>query len=356
MSALTPIVDVPAPNYAAEQAQQPYTPPPVEEVEAVSPVRAVESDEDRVPSEEPLIPSVPPVTDAADISRAGMTHTEQEAADFLEGTGAYPGTVSQREVDAPALDGVRILNNRGVRELISGFPRYDNAEAQRRYAARLAMFLRYNAVVGASGENSAVASLRAGENTAYAGLGMTASSIAEAAEASRTRREEMAAAIERWLEGREVFTPDMLGFASEDGFRFSPLTDESRATLRAADVMASYDRNQIAAYLRETSTLTPNDFLFYDPTGLGQLALDERREFLAYVQRLLDEERIDARAAELQYELDQEEQLRVAEQDALDEQDRLALDRLRGDISSYYGQLLSSVKQYNAGIISGSLV
>ncbi len=331
MSAINPIIPVPVPNIAAEDAAQPYDPDrPVNSVSATSAARAVESEENRPPSEYGTAP------DAYDLSRAAR---EMATTRSQEDT----------ERDANPLDAGRIRDNRSIRELMQTFQNYNNSAAVSRFVSHLDGFIRYGAPYTDSGEDSVIANLRAQENAVYTSLGLSRNS-------SRNLeiRESVAQAIDRWFVGNGVFSPEMVRYSSTDGFRFVPLSTPARAVTRAAEVLSTYDRNRIAAYLREMANLTPQDFMFYDPTGLGALGLDDRRTFLARVDELLRQQRIDARAAELRYIADEEERLRI---EAIEDAERIQtrLDELRDEINTYYGQLRYMVHQYKAGIISESL-
>lgn len=341
MSAFQPFIDLPYPNYAAEAAAQPYEAGPVESVTPVSPVRPVEPEESRIADEYPT------PADLSEISRAARERSEQ----------AYRNARQRRAEEqdrllanrAP-LDANRIRNNQGIRELIQSFENYNNQAAVNRYNAFLGVFVRYGANYVDSGEEGAVANLRAQENQYYE------DQLAVSDNVTRANREGISQAIDRWFVGEGVFFPAMLNYTSSDGFRFTPLSAAARPALRAADVMSTYDRNRIANYLRELAGLTPRDFMFYDPTGLGALPLEQRRDFLRRVQETLDQERIEARAAELRYAFNQQNQIDI---DLLGLEDREELERLRRDqeaINTYYGQLLASVHQYKAGIVSEALV
>ncbi|MCD8349212.1 MAG: hypothetical protein LUC93_01190 [Planctomycetaceae bacterium] len=332
MSAINPIIPIPVPNIAAEDAARPHDPDaPVNAVSATGPARAVESEENRPPSEYQNAP------DAYDLSRAARAMAET----------SRPQEDAEREADP--LDAVRIRDNRSIRELMQTFQNYNNSAAVSRFVSHLDGFIRYGAPYTDSGEPSVIANLRAQENAVYTSLGLSRN-------ASRNLevRESVAQAIDRWFAGSGVFSPEMLRYSSVDGFRFVPLSTPARATTRAAEVLSTYDRNRIAAYLREMALLTPQDFMFYDPTGLGALGLDDRRTFLAQVDELLRQQRIDARAAELRYIADEEERIRV---ETLEDDDRIQtrLDELRDEINTYYGQLRYMVHQYKAGIISEAL-
>lgn len=336
---LTPIVYPPYPVAAIEEVDLPYETPPVEETAATTPSRAVESEEDRPREDYPTSP------DATAISNTARAMAETVATAGL--AAATDGTTADFD---PITDVRGIRNNRAIRDLIASFANYDNSNAQVRFNNTLTMFLRYGASSSATGETEAVADLRARENSVYERLGLS-----NATGTSRTTREEVTLAIERWLDGQGVFLPLMVNYATVDGFRFSPLTTEARQALNAPEVLATYDRSRIATYLREMAQLTPEDFMFYDPTGLDELALEERRRYLAAVDRLLEEAGIEQRAAELRYERDEQDRLRAVEEDLRDEDERRRLDALQDRISGYYDELSASVQQYSAGIISSAL-
>ncbi len=344
MSALAPLVPLPYPDYNADRVDDDRDVEPVPEVNPVTPVRPVDSEENRPESEAPL-----PPTDAAVMSNTVRTlaaqHREADLANPTP-TGSRMPPVS----GDPLENAARIRNNLGVRGLIQSFANYDNSAARRRYDAGLNMFVRYGPPRDLGAESDPVARLRLSEYKDYIAFGVT-----EGVTPNRAYREAMAESIDRWLTGQGVFTPAMLRFASTDGFRFSPLTANARGALRASDVLARYDRAQTAAYLREMGALTPSDFLFYDPTGLGALALEARRDFLSFVQRILDQRRIDQRAAELQYAFDEENRIELDRLAALRQDELRRLEDAEGEINTYYGQLLQSVRQYNAGIISDGL-
>lgn len=332
MSAIQPIVDIPIPNYAAEEAARPYDPDqPVTATGATTGVAAIEAEEDRSGLDYPT------AQDASDISKAARALAE--------------ATRSETEFDREAdyLDGERLRGNRGIRELIRSFENYNNGAAIAAYNNYLNMFVRYGATSSDSDENSTIAALRAQENAVYDNLG-----ISHAEGVTRENREGINGAIDRWFVGEGVFFPAMLHYTSSDGFSFTPLTAEAKAAARANDVTASYDRSRIATYLREMAQLTPRDFMFFDSTGLGELGLQERRDFLRRMDELLDQAGIDARAADLRYIFDEEGRIQLEEL-GLDQQYETRLDQLRDEINTYYGELRYSVHQYKAGIISAAL-
>lgn len=334
MSSFQPYIDTSYPVYPAEEAAKPYEPGPVEGVSESAPVQPVETEEDRLPED----------NDAVALSNAARDLAKAR----LEETARNQSLAST--ADNAVLDAARTRNNRGIRELIQSFQDYNNTAALARYNNSLAMFVRYGSAAVSSGESDAIANLRAQENNAYQDLG-----IYYADNITRDNREGISQAIDRWFVGEGVFMPAMLHFTSSDGFRFTPMTSEARMALRTADVLASYERSRIAAYLREMAALAPEDFMFYDPTGLGALGLEQRREFLARMDALLAQERIDARAAELTYAFNSENQLDI-ERLGLENSEEIArLEGLREDINTYYGMLRDSVRQYDADIISSSM-
>lgn len=333
MSAFQPYIDTSYPVYPAEEAAKPYEPGPVEAVSGAAPAQPVEPEEDRLSED----------NDAVALSNAARELADSRLQETAQ-------TQNRASTDNAALEAARIRNNLGIRELIQSFQNYNNSAALARYNNTLAMFVRYGSAAVSSGETDTVANLRAQENSAYQDLGIYYSD-----NVTRDNREGISQAIDRWFVGEGVFMPAMLHFTSSDGFRFTPMTGEARMALRAADVLASYERSRIAAYLREMAALTPEDFMFYDPTGLGSLGLEQRREFLARMDALLAEARIDARAAELTYAFNAENQLDL-ERLGLEEREEIArLDRLREEINTYYGMLRNSVRQYDADIISSSM-
>lgn len=334
MSTLQPIVDIPFPNFPMDEETAPDRVDPVPEVTATTTVRAVEAPENRVPGEEILFP------DTADLSPAGRRLAETAANDAASGFDAVANAES-------------IRNNLGIRQLIASFDNYDNQAAQRRFARYLQLFASYAATPAATGQNDAtLAALREREDELYSALGFIPGNVSAA---STPIEQRMAVAIDNWLRGSGVFLPSMLQYSSSDGFRFSPLTDASRASLRAAEALASYERTRVAQYLREMSALTPEDFVFYDPTGLGELPLQQRRQFLERMDQLLQQANIDARAADLRYAFDEEGRLRAEELGLRNEEEIRRLEVLEEVINSYYGMLAASVRQYRAGIISASM-
>lgn len=340
MSASEPVVYPPFPIVTIDESAPPYETAPVEPVEAAAPARAVEGEEDRSPAE------TLSGADAVAISATARTVAEaaKERSDVnvsLQATG---------EAFDPVEEAGNIRDNRGMRELLAGFADYDNSAAQARYADAFSVSATYGGAPAAADEGDGVAELRARENQVYYELGFF-----PAGDPDRAERGEMEKAIDEWLAGTGVFVPSMLGYPSSDGFRFAPLTEEARASLRAADVLSSYDRARIASYLREMAGLTPNDFMFYDPTGLGALPLDARREFLARVERLLEEAGAERRAAELRYSFDLQNRLELNRMDIDDEAERRRIEALEPQISGYYGALAQSLRQYSPGIISAAL-
>lgn len=338
-----PYIDMPYPNYALEEAARPYEMTPVPEVTPVERVRAVESEEDRVDADQPVIP------DAIEISATAKDLSDNNVADRRDGSS---GQEEAPPIYDPVADGERIRNNVAVRELIGTFANYDNSAEVERFTAFLDLFGSYGAPVVPAREGSQVANFRAQENALYYGLGL--SNPAELTD--REMRDNMMRAIDRWMESVGIFLPGMLRYPSSDGFRFSPLTDRARLSLRSADVMATYDRSRIAQYLRELAVLTPSDFMFYDPTGLGDLPLRERRDFLSWMDSQLRQAGVTSqRAAELRYVFEND-QLDLVEL-GLDDEERLAerLYTIANTANDYYTMLKDSVQQYDAGIISSGL-
>ena len=342
MSSLTPYVIAPYPNFAAEEAERPYELPPVQETLPVVGVRAVEAEEDRVDDEAVR------VADASEISAAARAIAENAARRRLQ-----EGPVERRSATPafdPVRDAERIRNNRAIRELIASLAAYDNSAAQEKFGNALNLFVDYSTPYTISGEAETAYYVPAPENIVYSTLGFSTSTVTP-----RDMRESIGTAIDRWLRADGVFLPSMLGYSSSDGFRFAPLTDAARLAQRSRSVLATHERNRIATYLRDMARLTPRDFMFYDTTGLGALSIEERREFLARVDTLLEQAGIEERAVDLQYAFDQQGRLLTEQMELDDEAERLRLEALAEQISGYYGALLQSVKQYGAGIISASM-
>lgn len=330
MSALQPIVELPTPNYAAEQAAKPYDPDaPVKALSASVPSSAAEAGENSAGARTGR--------DAYELSSSARTMARAERAE------------SDAERDAEMFEAKRLRDNLAIRELILSFRNYDNSAAARDYDLYLNMFVRYGVLNAAVEEDTAIASMRAAEDELYGAMGFSA-----AAPATREDRERVAGAIDRWFAGRGVFSPEMLRYRSSDGFRFTPVSDAARAAERATDVLASYDRARIAAYLREMASLTPADFMFHDPTGLADLDLERRREFLGQLDAWFAREGIDVPASELHYVFNENGELQ-ADALGLDDRYRTRLDELLDEINTYYGQLRAMVHQYKAGIVSSAL-
>ncbi len=218
-----------------------------------------------------------------------------------------------------ALDFLYTTNSRSVTELLSTFENYDNSQAVSQYNNYLNVFTRYTGSVADNIQENNEANMRAAENATYQYLG-----ISHYGTVTRQVREGISNAIDRWYVGEGVFTPEMLNYSSGTGFRFSPVSPNAQQALLYRNVLSTYDRNQIAAYLREMARLTPFDFVFYDPTGLEALTLEQRREFLRLVDSLLADAEIQARAADLQYAFTDDGELDF---DYLDQQ--LALEQQR---------------------------
>ena len=351
MSTFVPNIYPPYPVVAAEQAELPRETPPIEEVEAVAAVKAVESAEKRA------LTGALNEADALAISESARA-TAVAAEARSEVNSSLQATANAFD---PVQEGERIRNNRSIRELLASFADYDNSDAQARYARSLSVSGAYGAAATSDTANASAAStasadegdgieeLREKENKVYYELGFY-----PAGDPDRAERAEMEKAVDGWLEGNGVFVPSMLSFPSSDGFRFTPLTEEARASLHSADILSSYDRNRTAAYLREMAELTPGDFMFYDPTGLGDLPLEERREFLARVERLLEEAGAERRAAELRYAFDRQDRLDVNRMAIDDRAERSRIESLSGQISGYYGALMQSTRQYSPGVVSSS--
>lgn len=328
MSSFQPYIDTSYPDYAAEAAHAPYAPGPVGGVEDTASTRPVAPTEERPEAEMPVQNDELSLSNAARAMHSGATAVSSAAIG---------------QVDLTTLQNTH--HNLGIRDLLQTFQTYDNQNAVNRYNHYLDMFTRYGVGGINSGENDPVANLRAQENHLYGNLGITG--------ASGTN---VSGAVDRWLTGDGVFTPSMWGQSSSDGFTYTPLSDEAiAAALTAAEALASYERTRIAAYLRELAQLTPNDFAFSDPTGLGELALRERREFLAMMDELLTQARIDERAAELRYVFNAAGELLLEELGLVDQEELARLEQSRDQINTYYGELLASVQQYGAGIISASM-
>lgn len=337
MSALQPVVYTSYSNYAVEEAERPYELPPVEPVEAAPPASAAESAETGYPGEN----AEPDAVTLSNAAMNAMRNPDERARS------AQRQTTAAGDVPAVAAD---LRNNLGIRDLLLSFAEYDNRAAAARYDSYLNMFANYGGASSVSGESDIVAGIRSQENDVYQNFGLSFSD-----QKTREGRERVSGAIDEWLAGTGVFSPFMLGSPSSDGFRFTPLTSASRASLRAADVLASYERTRVATYLREMSALTPRDFMFYDPTGLGALPLRQRREFLSRMDLLLQQARSDARAAELHYVFNAENAMDLDRLGLENNEEIARLERFRDEINTYYGQLLGSVRHYDAGIVSDAM-
>lgn len=327
MSSFQPFIDSPFPNFSMEELLYADPVQPVTEVTPVPEVRPAETVEERPAGE---------AADAAELSSFGRRLAEAAAA-------------PEAAVDTAAL-ARSARNNRAIRELAASLADYDNTAAQRKFDSYLRVLSNYGPEAAATAEDdSAVAAVRAQLDAAYAGLGFMAPGSA-----TTTMRRHMAEAIDQWLAGLGVFVPSMLTYSSGDGFRFSPLTAASKASLRAAETLASYEQARVARYLRYMAELTPQDFLIYDPTELRDLALNERRQFLQRMDELLAEARIDARAADLRYVFNNQGELQLEEL-GLEEEEAAQLEASEAAINNYYAILAASVMQYGSGIISEGL-
>ncbi len=377
MSSIFPYYDLSLPNHAAEQAEKPYTPPPVEQVQGTSPGRRSESPENRAASDySPL--------DAAVLSESARLRAERALEDNRAGTVTGPGFLTAEQV--LGLDPEATRQNLALQEFLRTLEPRDNRAAVARYLSWLEIFTRYQSPLNGGGNtlppissNRIAATLQydvpgnyqappdtsvlqdklieaerlaylSRENAYYDYLGLS-----RADNVTREMRENMAVNIDRWYRGEGAFMPQMLWYSDQTGFRFTPVSPRAREATRVQDVLANHNRTQIAAYLRELAGVTPREFLYYDPTGLAELTLAARRDFLARVQTALVNAGVEARAADLRFAFDREEMLRLDLLGLQQERDRLALERYRADLSHYYGQLLDSVRQYGEGIISSSL-
>lgn len=336
MSVIQPPYEVPYP-IVTDDVTPIYDPRPVAPVEPVAPARPVEGETER-PDD---------ATTPQDVAIVSM-----EARNILQDAAVRNRTPENPVAVAADAYEEALQNRSGValRELLQSFRNYDNGRAQEDYNHYLNMFTRYGTGEAAAEESDAVSNLRAMENGAYREYG-----ISYAGNASREIREGIGRAIDRWFRGEGVFMPEMLRFGSSDGFRFSPLSRQSQEASRAADIMASYDRSRIAQYLRELAGLTPNDFIFSDPTGLETLSLDRRRELLDRIDRMLLEQDLDIRAAELRYVQNADYTLSIDLANIADAEERQRLQDLTARINTYYGELMSSVEQYNAGVVSDAM-
>lgn len=333
MSSFQPYIDTSYPIYPAEEAARPYQPAPVAGVEGTAPARQVESEENSG------VDGRSATADALALSNAARELSRNADEEALR----------TRDISAAAaIEAVSAGENLGIRELIQSFANYNNTAALARYANSLSMFARYGSAYSTSDETDAVANLRAQENSLYQDPGAFYTD-----NVTMENREGISQAIDRWFVGEGVFMPAMLHFSSSDGFRFTPLTSEAQKAQRAADVFATYDRSRIVAYLREMAELTPEDFMFYDPTELTELRLQERRDFLARMDELLVQAEIDARAAELRYVFNTENQLDQTLL-GLEAEEIARLELYREDINTYYGMLRESVRQYDDSIVSAS--
>ncbi len=372
MSSIHPYYDIAYPNHAAEQAHMPYSPPPVEQVRETATSRAGESSLRRPdPENSP--------GDVAVLSESIRLRAERQPSDNA------PAPVFLAADQVLALDPDATRRNRALQEFLRSLEIRNNRAALARYIAWLDLFTRYQMPIpgnlpNPSDRDNPLAGLRyetpgnyiappdtsvlqdqiieaqrlaylQRENAYYDYLG-----ISRADNITMEMRENMAVNIDRWYLGEGVFMPQMLWYSDSSGFRFAPITPRAQEATRAPDVLASHSRPQIAGFLREMAGLTPFEFLFYDPTFLAELTLEARRQFLQRAQTALDQAGVRARAADLRYAFDREGMLLLDLLGLQRERDRLALDRFRADLSNYYGQLADSVRQYDEGIISGSLV
>ena len=334
--------EIPYPNLPAEQMQRPYEPPPVGAVTGAAASRSVEQEAERSTDNSAQ-------TDMATISntiRIWLQNAARIARERAEREAANEASFAEMALTNE--NGIR--NNPAIRELLVSFQNYDNSPAVQSYDQYLSMFTGYNPAYGPPTENDLLAAAQVLENEDYFNFGIT-----RADNETREQREGISIAIDRWFVGEGVFSPLMLHHSSSDGFRFTPLSQASRMALRAADVLASYERTRIANYLREMANLTPNDFMFYDPTGLGSLALRDRREFLAQVDRLLTQADIEARASELRYQISGDAITGVEIMDLESEQMRARIRELVEQINTYYGQLMNSIRHYGMGVVSDSM-
>lgn len=279
---------------------------------------------------------------------APATNLSMEAARNLlvnQATNVAAAAVDEAEaVNAYAMPNT----NRSIRELLESFEYYDNSEAVRRYDTFLNIFSAYAPIPDSVQQENGDLTLREMENRLYQSIGANRPGVID-----REVREGIGRAIDRWLAGRGVFWPEMLGYPSGDGFRFAPLSEEAANARRSGTVLSSFQRERIAEYLRLMAGLVPADFMFYDPTGLGPLSLVERRDFLRIIDILLEEAASETRATELAYAFAEDGSLDFAamEREARDLERRM-LELQRYDLSSYYGAMMNAIRQYGAGIVS----
>lgn len=337
MAALDPFMSVPLPNFAMEEELAPGRVRPVPAVTSVEPVRAVESREQMREEDRRA------VLDAYEASALAKSLAFQASGQQA---------VAEKELRDPASVARANRNNVAIRDLVASFAEYDNSVAQAQFDRYLQLFVSLAAdSEAAKRERRAREEVRARENALYASLGFLPGNISGEGSVLSLR---MALAIDEWLRGRGVFLPSMLGYASSDGFRFMPFSGRSKGALRFGEVLGSYERMYISQYLREMARLGPENFLFYDQTGLGDLGLVERRRFLAEMRRILDEAGITAREWELRYVFGENEKLAL-DRLGLRAAELRRLEAYREAINTYYGMLRGLVRHYGAGIMSGSM-
>lgn len=231
-------------------------------IEGAQPIQGV-TPTDQVQQVEPVSTSIPGVVDISGAGRALASEWIRTEKDLLR----------QEAINAETI----YENNQSVRDLMASMKAYNNTVAVEHYVN----YLRTSAVYGNLPPQPAAPTATVQQTT--------------------QDRTAMIRRIDSWITGTGVFQPGMIGLPTSEGFMFTPVTEEAMAALGYADILASASRDVLINYLARLAQLTPMNFIFYDPTGLGPLSLIERRDFLSRADELLASANIEVQAADLVY-------------------------------------------------------
>lgn len=126
-------------------------------------------------------------------------------------------------------------------------------------------------------------------------------SAPEDGESGEFERHSFDGALDAWLRGEGVFGFAMLGGVTADGFRIFA-AGESRAILdEYRDAFRADDTTRMDAAQKKMAQLKPSDFAYQDLTGLGNLGLADRNDYLAIADALFTKAGLDVKATETRF-------------------------------------------------------
>lgn len=183
--------------------------------------------------------------------------------------------------------------DRSEKEYAASFAGYDNSQAVADFLASFKGAAPLDKIDGTAGENTAGATEQGGDFT----------------------NAPFDTAVDAWLRGEGVFTIGMFGATTADGFRVLATGKSQELLAGVRDAMRADDYDTLNRIQKELATLKPSDLAFLDMTGLGNLGLGERNDFLDKADELFAKAGLDVSARSLNFSFNKDGEVDFARDD-----------------------------------------